>query len=81
MMSRFPLAIVTLLACGTSSGLAGSVNVHGENSRGLYQINMAPSSTQGTTVRPWTTTHGANMRAPVRPTIMLRPSMGTFRVR
>jgi hypothetical protein len=81
MMFRFPLAIVTLLACGTSNGLAGSVNVHGENSRGLYQINIAPSSTQGPTMRPWTTTHGMSVHTPVRPTIMIRPSMGTFRVR
>jgi hypothetical protein len=81
MLSRFPLAIVTLVALGTSSGLAGPVNTHGEDSKGLYQINLPPSaSPKGPTLRPWTTTHGMSARGAVRPMMTIRPSSG-FRLR
>ena len=72
-----------LLALGAGTAAAGGAhNPHGEDSKGLWQINAQATSTgKGQNISPWTTTHGTSSARPssYRPSISIRPTIG-FRV-
>ncbi len=71
---------VSLLALGAGSATAqGAHNPHGEDSKGLWQINAkAASASKGHDISPWTTTHGMNgaRLSTYRPSISIRPTIG-----
>jgi hypothetical protein len=60
-----PSKVSLVLAAATSLAMTSDVTVAqtGENSRGLWQINMTPrtpAAKKGTDMRPWTTTHSGS---------------------
>lgn len=52
-------------------------NPHGEDSKGLWQINASRKPTKGQDISPWTTAHGGRDARYIRlPSSSIRPMIG-----